>query len=54
MPGLTGLWQIYGRGNCEFDERLRLDLLYIQRRSILLDFYLLIKTVSSVLKMRGT
>lgn len=52
-PGLTGLWQIYGRGNCEFDERLRLDLLYIQRRSILLDFYLLFRTVSSVVKLRG-
>lgn len=53
MPGLTGLWQIYGRGHCEFDERLRLDLLYIQRRSIMLDFYLLFRTVSSVLKLRG-
>jgi lipopolysaccharide/colanic/teichoic acid biosynthesis glycosyltransferase len=53
IPGLTGLWQIYGRGSSEFDERLRLDILYIQRRSITLDIYLLFRTVSSVLRLRG-
>jgi lipopolysaccharide/colanic/teichoic acid biosynthesis glycosyltransferase len=53
IPGLTGLWQIYGRGNSQFDERLRLDILYIQRRSIMLDIFLLFRTVLSVLRLRG-
>jgi lipopolysaccharide/colanic/teichoic acid biosynthesis glycosyltransferase len=53
IPGLTGLWQVYGRGVSEFDERLRLDILYIQRRSILLDLYLLFRTVFSVIRLHG-
>ena len=53
-PGLTGLWQIQGRGEMEFDERVRIDLAYIQRQSLALDFQILFRTVAVVLKKRGT
>lgn len=45
LPGLTGLWQIIGRGSMEFDERVRLDIAYIERRSIWLDLQILVRTV---------
>ncbi|MEN9563392.1 MAG: hypothetical protein RIR73_1636 [Chloroflexota bacterium] len=53
-PGMTGLWQVVGRGEMEFDDRLRLDIAYIEKRSILLDIYILILTVYAVFKQRGT
>lgn len=52
-PGLTGLWQIMGRGSVEFDERLRLDIAYIEHQSIWLDFNILYHTVWAVFKQRG-
>lgn len=45
LPGLTGLWQIIGRGSMEFDERVRLDIAYIERRSLWLDIQILVRTV---------
>jgi lipopolysaccharide/colanic/teichoic acid biosynthesis glycosyltransferase len=53
MPGLTGLWQITGRASLEFDDRLRLDIAYIERRGILIDLMILLKTIESVIKRRG-
>ena len=53
IPGLTGLWQIYGRAQSEFDDRLRLDILYIRSRSIALDLRLIFKTFTSILAQRG-
>lgn len=53
MPGLTGLWQITGRASLEFDDRLRLDIAYIERRGILMDFMILYKTIEAVIKRRG-
>lgn len=53
MPGLTGLWQITGRASLEFDDRLRLDIAYIERRSIWMDLSILIKTVGAVFKQSG-
>lgn len=53
-PGMTGLWQVVGRGEMEFDDRLRLDIAYIEKRSILLDIYILLLTVYAVFKQRGT
>jgi lipopolysaccharide/colanic/teichoic acid biosynthesis glycosyltransferase len=44
-PGLTGLWQVYGRNRTRFDEMVRLDLRYAKKQSLLLDLSLLIKTV---------
>ncbi len=52
-PGLTGLWQIYGRAQTEFDERLRLDIAYIQRRCLALDIEILFRTVLAVFTARG-
>jgi lipopolysaccharide/colanic/teichoic acid biosynthesis glycosyltransferase len=53
LPGLTGLWQIIGRASLEFDDRLRLDIIYIERRCIMLDLLILIKTVTAVFTQRG-
>jgi len=52
-PGLTGLWQIIGRAQLEFDDRLRLDIAYIERASLWLDFNILLKTVFAVFDRRG-
>ncbi len=53
MPGLTGLWQIAGRASLQFDDRVRLDLVYIERRSILLDLQILARTVGAVIRRKG-
>lgn len=52
-PGLTGLWQIIGRASMEFDDRLRLDIAYIERRSIWLDIVIIFRTVTAVFEQRG-
>lgn len=53
VPGITGLWQIIGRGETEFDERLRLDVAYIEHRCLWLDIQILFRTVSAVYSLRG-
>jgi lipopolysaccharide/colanic/teichoic acid biosynthesis glycosyltransferase len=53
QPGLTGLWQIVGRGTTEFNYRLRLDIAYIERRCLWLDIQILARTAIAVLKQRG-
>ena len=53
QPGITGLWQIVGRGTTEFNYRLRLDIAYIERRCLWLDIQILIRTITAVLKQRG-
>lgn len=53
MPGLTGLWQVYGRAQTEFDQRLRLDIAYIQHRCLALDIEILFRTVWAVMQSRG-
>jgi len=52
-PGLTGLWQIIGRAQLEFDDRLRLDIAYIERRGLWLDINIMIQTLLAILKQRG-
>ena len=52
-PGITGLWQIYGRGLSEWDDRSRLDIAYVQRRCLWLDIQILFRTVPAVLAQRG-
>jgi lipopolysaccharide/colanic/teichoic acid biosynthesis glycosyltransferase len=52
-PGVTGLWQVCGRSELEFDELLDLDFYYIRRRSTLLDLMILVQTVPAVLTARG-
>ncbi len=53
LPGLTGLWQIMGRAQTEFDERLRLDIAYIERQGVIFDLYILVRTVTAVFKQKG-
>lgn len=52
-PGVTGLWQINGRNETTFDERLRIDIEYIERRSFRLDLEILLKTIPAVLRRSG-
>ena len=52
-PGLTGLWQIIGRAQLEFDDRLRLDIAYIERRGLWLDINILFQTILAVVKGNG-
>ena len=52
-PGITGLWQISGRSNIDFDQRVELDVVYIERRSLWCDVTILIKTIGSVFSGRG-
>jgi lipopolysaccharide/colanic/teichoic acid biosynthesis glycosyltransferase len=52
-PGLTGLWQISGRNEIDFDDRLRLDIAYIRNRSLLLDLRILLRTFGAVVSGRG-
>ncbi len=52
-PGITGLWQVSGRNDIEFDERLRLDSWYVRNWSLWLDISILIRTVAVVLKGKG-
>ncbi len=52
-PGLSGLWQIYGRGNMPCDSSIFLDLMYVVNRSITLDIRLIFQTIPAVLFGRG-
>jgi Undecaprenyl-phosphate galactose phosphotransferase WbaP len=52
-PGITGLWQVSGRNNTTYDERVQLDAYYVRNWSPWMDFYLLIRTVRIVLFARG-
>lgn len=53
VPGITGLWQVQGRNATTFDQRLRLDIAYINSRSLLLDLKILLLTFVSVFKRDG-
>ncbi len=53
LPGITGLWQVSGRSDLDFDELVRLDFLYLERWSMLLDLTILLKTIPAVLSRRG-
>jgi lipopolysaccharide/colanic/teichoic acid biosynthesis glycosyltransferase len=53
-PGITGLWQLKGRNLTTFDERLRLDIEYIEHRSFWLDVKILLQTVPAVFRRSGT
>lgn len=52
-PGMTGLWQLKGRNKTSLDERLRLDIEYIEHRSIALDLKILCQTVPAVIRRAG-
>jgi lipopolysaccharide/colanic/teichoic acid biosynthesis glycosyltransferase len=53
LPGITGLWQVSGRSDVDFDDRARLDIQYIEQQSIWLDLNILFRTVATVISQRG-
>lgn len=52
-PGITGMWQISGRSDVSFQERVRLDMQYIRNYSFWLDFMILFRTIPVVLSGHG-
>ncbi len=52
-PGITGLWQISGRNDIDFEEWMALDLKYIDKWSPWLDFVILLKTIPAVISRKG-
>ncbi len=53
LPGMTGLWQVSGRSELDFDELVRLDFLYLERWSVFLDLSILLKTLPAVFRAHG-
>jgi Undecaprenyl-phosphate galactose phosphotransferase WbaP len=52
-PGLTGLWQVSGRNNITYEERVALDAYYVRNWSVWLDLYILLKTILVVISAEG-
>jgi lipopolysaccharide/colanic/teichoic acid biosynthesis glycosyltransferase len=52
-PGLTGLWQVSGRSALSWEESVRLDLLYVENRTIGMDLDILRRTVPAVVSRDG-
>ena len=52
-PGLTGLWQISGRNNLSFEQRVELDALYARNRNLILDLKILFKTPKILITGKG-
>jgi lipopolysaccharide/colanic/teichoic acid biosynthesis glycosyltransferase len=53
-PGITGLWQVSGRSDVSYRQRVALDVLYVRRKSLVMDFGILVQTVPAVLARRGS
>jgi len=50
---MTGLWQVSGRSDISYEERVRLDMFYIRNYSIWLDLQLIVQTIPVVFSGRG-
>lgn len=53
LPGITGLWQVTGRSEVEFEDMILLDLYYIYNRNLLLDLAILFETIFVVFSQKG-
>lgn len=53
-PEIRGLWQVSGRNDCTYDERIKLYPSYIYNWSIMLDILILFKTIPAVFKKQGS
>ncbi|MEA2443703.1 MAG: hypothetical protein QOJ12_995 [Thermoleophilales bacterium] len=53
LPGMTGLWQVSGRSELDFDELVRLDFLYLERWSVFLDLAIMLRTIPAVFRAKG-
>jgi lipopolysaccharide/colanic/teichoic acid biosynthesis glycosyltransferase len=52
-PGITGLWQVSGRSDLTYEERVRFDMYYVKNYTIWLDLQILFQTIPAVLGGRG-
>ena len=52
-PGLTGMWQVSGRTETSYEERVLLETYYVKNWSIWLDIFILMKTILEVILFRG-
>ena len=52
-PGITGLWQVSGRSDVSYQERVQLDMYYIRNWSIWMDFQLILRTIPALISRRG-
>jgi lipopolysaccharide/colanic/teichoic acid biosynthesis glycosyltransferase len=52
-PGVTGFWQVMGRQLTSYEERVKMDMFYIDRWSIWVDIYIVLKTFSKVITGEG-
>lgn len=52
-PGVTGLWQVSGRNNVEYRKRVAMDVCYVRKQSLVLDTWILLKTVVVVVTRHG-
>jgi exopolysaccharide biosynthesis polyprenyl glycosylphosphotransferase len=53
LPGITGLWQVSGRAELDFDDLVHLDFLYLEHWSLAVDLTILLKTIPAVISRRG-
>jgi exopolysaccharide biosynthesis polyprenyl glycosylphosphotransferase len=53
LPGVTGLWQVSGRSELDFDDLVHLDFIYLESWSLALDLTILLKTIPAVVSRRG-
>lgn len=52
-PGVTGYWQVSGRSEINFDKRIEMDADYVKKRSILYDFWIMLRTPAAMVTGRG-
>lgn len=52
-PGITGLWQVSGRNNTAYDDKVRLDIYYVRNWSLWLDYYIILRTLKTVVLREG-
>lgn len=53
-PGLTGYWQVNGRSDIDFDKRMDMDVYYAEKKSLMLDLEIMIKTPMAILSGKGS
>jgi exopolysaccharide biosynthesis polyprenyl glycosylphosphotransferase len=53
LPGITGLWQVSGRSELDFDDLVHLDFIYLEHWSLALDLTIILKTIPAVFSRRG-
>ena len=52
-PGISGVWQVSGRSNTSFENRIKIDVGYASRKSLLEDIRIILKTPFAVFRGRG-